>query len=156
MVSGKYYAVGLRYGNPACRLQCLCRFVDEEGVAVPSFQYGVRGSSQGACHYARHVEQVFADADFQFFRPFAEACDFLMEVFVAPFSRQTVKLTDVAPYLPELGIVGMGFEAAFIAESEHFVGDPCRISNAEHLYAAVCQLFADPVDSGVALWQTIT
>ena len=151
MVSGKDYAVGLRDGNPACRFQGLCRLVDEEGMATPSFQYGVCGSCKGACHYARHIEEVFAYTDFKFFRPLAEACDFLMEVFVAPLSRQAVQLADVASYLPKLGIVGVGFEAAFIAESEHFVGDACRISNAEHLYATVCQLLADPVDGGIAL-----
>ena len=45
----------------------------------------------------------------------------------------------------------MGFEPAFVGKCEHLVVDTCGVAYSQHVYTAVYQLLAYPVNSHVAL-----
>ena len=73
-----------------------------------------------------------------------------MEVF-ALFPAFAPQLTDGAPDLPQLGVVGVVGKAVLIGETQHFVIDARRVADAQYFDPAVHQFLADPVNRGVAL-----
>ena len=54
-------------------------------------------------------------------------------------------------YAPELRIVGVCFEAAFVGERQHLVVDTRRVANAQHVHTTVDKFLRYPVDSHIAL-----
>ena len=66
-----------------------------------------------------------------------------------PFGRD-IGLSQGFAYVPQLGVVGMGGVAAFVAALEHLVGHAQGVADTQHRSAAAVQLCAYPVDGGVA------
>ena len=66
---------------------------------------------------------------------------------LAIFAYVTYRLA----YIPQISIVGMTFKLALISERQHLVVDTRRITYAQHRHSVVYKLFANPVDSHIAL-----
>ena len=63
----------------------------------------------------------------------------------------TAQLTDGFANSPQLRIVGVCLEATLIGKGEHLVVDLRRITDTQHIDAAIHQLLRYPVDSHIAL-----
>ena len=79
-----------------------------------------------------------------------EAFDFLMPL-VAASMPCLVQAAHGLAYAPELGIVGVRLEAAFVGRGQHLVVDTRGVADAQHVDATVDKFFAYPVDGLVAL-----
>ena len=73
-----------------------------------------------------------------------------MEAF-ARLTSASPHLADVAPQLPQLGVVRVVGKAVLIGETQHFVIDACGIADAQYGHTAIHEFLADPIDGGIAL-----
>ena len=149
MVAGEDDAGGAADGNPASGLEGLGGLVDEEGAELHSFKQSRAGADEGAGDDAGLSEDVAADADGEFGLAALQSLQFLVAGCAAALVGP--HLADGLAYGPELRIVGMGLEAPLIGEAQHLVVDARWIADAQHVDATVDELFANPVDGGVAL-----
>ena len=148
VVAAEDDAVGFEDGGPTGRFEGLGGFVDEEGGKAAAVEDAVGRADEGGGDDASLVEEVLLDAEFEFGGAVAE-----FGQAGGLFARAVAVvrgLVEGAADVPEFGVVRVGSETAFVAAIKHVGADTHGVADAQDGDSAEGELFANPVDSGVA------
>ena len=150
VVARQHHARSLANGNPTGRFERLGRLVDEEcGILLPVQQAMGRAHERGsddACLTEKFAVDAYFDLCSSRFQPLQ-----LLMVVSRAMPASAAEFAYGLAYGPQLRIVGMALEAPLVGEREHLVVHTRRIAYAQHVDAAVGELFANPVYGHVAL-----
>ena len=138
MVASQDYPVGFADGYPTGGFQGLGGFVNEQGAELHAHEHSIGRADQGTSDDSCFAEQGLVDADFQFRCSILQRIDFLSDVFpIGSLSILRMKIANRFSDTPELWIVGVTLEPAFVSERKHLVVYSGRVPDAEYGYTSV-------------------
>ena len=150
MVARQHYPSGTPNGYPACGLEGLGGFVDEESGKPHAIEQTRRAAYEGRGYDMCGVEEVLVDAYLKLRGAGAETIHLLMPL-VGAAALGGAKLPDGLADAPEVGIVGMRFKPTLIREGKHLIVDARGVAETQYVDSPIDKALAYPVDGHVAL-----